>query len=115
MKSLLLFTVLLLPQQSKEDKTRIFVTESTERIEIIVEVAKKCPESTTVTLDLEKADFLIFLRDYGYPPTRVDTHVAVFDGKGDLIHSGSTRSIDTAVKDSCEAIRGILAERKSEG
>jgi hypothetical protein len=43
-------------------------------------------------------------REGGKGLLRRDNKIAVFDREGDLLHSGSTRSLGNAVKDACEAI-----------
>ncbi len=42
---------------------------------------------------------------------RRDNKVAVFNSVGDMIYSGSTRMLGSAVKDACRAIRADVASR----
>jgi hypothetical protein len=73
--------------------------------EIIKTFKERCPEMT-ITIDRSKADYVVLLdHEGGKGLSRRDNKIAVFDNQGDLLHSGSTRSLGNAVKDGCEAIR----------
>ena len=77
--------------------------------EIIKTFKERCPEMT-ITIDRSKADFVVLLdHEGGKGLARKDNKIAVFDSEGDLLHSGSARSLGNAVKDGCESIR----ERRS--
>ena len=66
---------------------------------------KACPE-LTITLDREKADYIL-VRDYtGAGPGRKPQKVTVFNRNHELIFAGADRSIAGAAKDACQAIRG---------
>ena len=66
---------------------------------------KVCPE-LTITLDREKADYIL-VRDYtGAGPGRKPQKVTVFNRNHELIFAGADRSIAGAVKDACQAILG---------
>jgi hypothetical protein len=120
--------------QEDKGKTRIFVTDSQsweisggfavnegagggatrggarpQTGEIIKTFGQRCPE-LTVTMDKERADYVILL-DHGGSKgyARKDNKVAVFRRDGDSIFSASTRSLGNAVKDACTA---ILKDRK---
>jgi len=72
--------------------------------EIIKTFGKKCPE-VIVTMKQEKADYVVLMEhEGGKPGLRKDNKFALFNGEGDAIESGSTRSIGSAVKDACEAL-----------
>jgi PEGA domain len=73
--------------------------------EIIKTFGDKCPQ-VTVTMKQEAADFVVLLdHEGGKGVIRRKDKVAVFQRNGDSIFSHSTRSIGSAVKDACKAIR----------
>lgn len=73
--------------------------------EIIKTFNKRCPE-LTITINKDKADFIVLLEhEGGKDLVSRDNKVVVFNKEGDAIYSGSTRSLGNAVKDSCKAIR----------
>lgn len=118
------------------EKTRVFVTDSNsweikgsggfgddagatstsggarpQRAEIIKTFRERCP-ALTITLDKDKADYIVLLEhEGGKDLIRRDNKVVIFDKEGDAIFSGSTRSLGNAVKDSCHAIQQDLANR----
>jgi len=118
------------------EKTRVFITDSNsweikgglgvgddggggsvgggarpQRAEIIKTFRERCP-NLTVTLDKDKADYIILLEhEGGKELIRRDNKVVIFDKEGDAIFSGSTRSLGNAVKDSCHAIQQDLSHR----
>jgi hypothetical protein len=66
---------------------------------------ERCP--VTITNNLEKADFIVTLdHEGGKGWARKDNKVVVFSKAGDMIYSGSTRSLGNGVKDACQAILG---------
>lgn len=72
--------------------------------EIMKTFAERCP-SILVTIKRENADYVVVLdHEGGKDLVRRDNKVAVFDREGDMIYSGSTRSLGNAVKDVCNAI-----------
>ncbi len=72
--------------------------------EIMETFTERCP-SCTVTMDKTKADYSVRLEHEGGKMTILrDNKVIVFNRDGDLIYSGSTRSLGNAVKDACSAI-----------
>jgi len=82
-----------------------------QRAEIIKTFRERCP-NLTVTLDKDKADYIVLLEhEGGKDLVRRDNKVVIFDKEGDAIFSGSTRSLGNAVKDSCHAIQQDLARR----
>jgi hypothetical protein len=119
-----------------KEKTRVFVTDSKsweikgsvgvadgsggasvgggarpQTAEIIKTFRERCP-NLTVTLDKDKADYIVLLEhEGGKDLIRRDNKVVIFDKEGDAIYSGSTRSLGNAVKDSCHAIQQNLASK----
>ena len=72
--------------------------------EIMKTFGERCP-SCTVTIDKNKADYIVRLdHEGGKGIFRRDNKVAVFNKDGDMIFSGSTRGLGNAVKDACTAI-----------
>lgn len=132
---LLLFTVGPTVQGNTEktsDRTRVFITDSQswavsggffifngggggvrggarpQSAEIMKTFGKRCPENT-VTLKQEQADFIVLLdHEGGKHWIRKDNKVAVFNMRGDMIYSGSTRNLGNAVTGACNAIRKEL-------
>ena len=124
-----LLALLFFPSMSAAEKTRIFVTDSKswevsggfgaganggagaasggarpQTGEIMKTFGERCPQ-LTVTINKERADYIILLdHEGGKGLARKDNKVAVFDGEGDMVYSGSTRSLGNAVKDACKAI-----------
>ena len=128
---LLLFTVAPTVQgntQKTSDRTRVFITDSQswavsggfvifngggggvrggarpQSAEIMKTFGKRCP-GNTVTLKQEQADFIVLLdHEGGKHWIRKDNKVVVFNKRGDMIYSGSTRSLGNAVTGACTAI-----------
>lgn len=74
--------------------------------EIMKTFNDRCP-GVIVTINRERADFVVLLEhEGGKDLIRRDNKVAVFNKDGDMILSGSTRSLGNAVKDACGAILG---------
>jgi hypothetical protein len=72
--------------------------------EIMKTFRERCP-MLIVTLRQEAADYIILLdHEGGKEFVRRDNKVAVFDRNGDMLYSGSTRTLGNAVKDACEAL-----------
>jgi hypothetical protein len=100
-----------------EEKRRVFVTQSDswqmkgrnggaapQTAEIIKTFGERC-QSLTVTSNKDKADYVVTLDHEGGKGWALkDTKVAVFNKDGDVIYSGSTRSLGGGVKDACSAI-----------
>lgn len=56
-------------------------------------------------MDKDKADYVVlFDREGGKGLARKRDKIAVFKRDGDVLFSGSTRSLGNAVQDSCKAI-----------
>ena len=113
-----------------EEKVRVFITDSEswqvsggfggtsgtsgggvsggarpQTVEIMKTFGKRCPE-LTVTLRRDKADYVVLLEhEGGKGVARRDNKVAVFNADGDMIYSGSTRTLGNSVKNACKAIR----------
>jgi hypothetical protein len=72
--------------------------------EIMKTFAERCPQ-VTVTINREKADYIVILEhEGGKDLIQRDNKFAIFDKEGDMIRSGSTRSLGNAVKDACAMI-----------
>lgn len=72
--------------------------------EIMKTFAQRCPQ-VTVTIHREKADFIVILEhEGGKDLIQRDNKFAIFARDGDMIQSGSTRSLGNAVKDACSRI-----------
>ena len=70
-------------------------------VEIIKTFTERCPE-LTVTMDKTKAQYIVLLdHEGGKGVVRKDNKIAVFKSDGDLVYTGSTRSLGNAVKDAC--------------
>ncbi len=85
--------------------------------EIMKTFGERCP-GITVTINQEKADYVVLLdHEGGKGGLMRDNKVAVFNRDGDMIHSGSTRSLGNAVKDACQAVASapvvLREERRS--
>jgi hypothetical protein len=114
-------TVLL----SAQDKPRVYVSAGEswaindsgggsrpQTVELMKNFRERCPE-VTVTSDKSKADFaVVFDRQGGNSLVNRLNKIAVFDKSGDLIFTASTRALTNAVKDTCEAIKKVRADRK---
>ena len=73
-------------------------------VEIMKTFGERCP-GVTVTINQQKADYVVMLEhEGGKGGIMKDNKVAVFNKDGDMIYSGSTRSLGNAVKDACNAI-----------
>jgi hypothetical protein len=82
---------------------------SPQTAEIIKTFGERCP-NVTVTSSKEKADFAILLdHEGGKGLARRDNKVVVFAKDGDVVYSGSTRSLGNSVKDACAAIQKTVA------
>lgn len=79
--------------------------------EIIKTFGERCSECV-VTSKVEKADYVVLLEhEGGKGLARKDNKFAVFTKDGDLIASGSTRSLGNAVKDACAAIMSVWVRK----
>ena len=120
MKKVIAVAVCLVAIAAAQDsKRRVFVTQSEsweqrgrnggaapQTAEIIKTFAATCP-SVTVTNNRERADYIVQLdHEGGKGWARRDNKVAVFTKDGDLLHSGSTRTLGASVQDACKAIDG---------
>ena len=112
-----------------QDKIRVFVTDSQsweargavaasgngaggtygagarpQTAEIIKTVGERC-QQLTVTNNREKADYVLTLdHEGGKKIAQKDNKWALYNKDGDVIGSGSTRALGSAIKDACEAI-----------
>ena len=103
--------------QDSREKPRVFITDSTswqmngrnggarpQTAEILKTFGESC-RAVTVTNNRERADFVVTLDHEGGKGYLLrDNKVAVFNRDGDMIHSGSTRSLGNSVRDACRAI-----------
>ncbi len=113
----------------QDGKVRVFVTDSTswemsggfgagsdaagggasggarpQTAEIIKTFRERCP-ALTVTMKKENADYIVLLdHEGGKEIVRRDNKIAIFEKNGDIVYSGSTRTLGNAVKDACAAI-----------
>ncbi len=79
--------------------------------EIIKTFGNRCP-SVVITMKKDKADYVVLLQhEGGKDLVGKDNKFAVFDNEGDVITSGSTRTLGNAVKDACAAITKDLREK----
>ena len=72
-------------------------------VEVIKTFNDKCP-GLTMTIKKEKANYIILFDREAKDILRKDNKIAVFNGDGDAIYTGSTRTLGNAVKDACQAI-----------
>ncbi len=78
-------------------------------VELIKTFGERC-HTVTVTIDRNKADYVIlFDREGGKGYAHKRDKIAVFKKDGDILYSGSTRSLGNAVKDACSAIERTAA------
>ncbi len=122
-------TLSAVPAQTQDGKVRVYVTNSQswqiagaagasidggagnvsggarpQTAEIMKTFNERCP-LCTVTLNRDKADYIVQLDHEGGKNLFLkDNKVAVFNKDGDMIYSGSTRSLGNAVKDACAAL-----------
>ena len=81
--------------------------------EIIKTFNEKCP-SCIVTANKDKADYAVILEhEGGKEPFSRDNKFALFNRDGDVIKSGSTRSLGNAVKEACRVIMNDWREPSS--
>lgn len=79
--------------------------------EIIKTFGKRCP-SVIITMKKDRADYVVLLQhEGGKDMVSRDNKYVVFDGEGDAIASGSTRTLGNAVKDACSAITKDIREK----
>jgi TonB family protein len=107
--------------QSEAHKPRVFVADSDswqmvagrnaaaggarpQTAEILKTFGERC-HGVIMTSRQDRADWIVTLdHEGGKGWARIDNKVAVFSKDGDMIYSGSTRSLGNAVKDACAAI-----------
>ena len=134
MRCIVLITAAAISLSAEDQKTRIFISDSKswevrggfgagagggigagggrisggarpQTVEIIKTFGERCP-AVTITMDKSRADYIVLMdREGGKDILARDNKIAVFKSDGDLVHSGSTRSLGNAVTDSCNAIR----------
>jgi hypothetical protein len=79
---------------------------SPQSVEVIKAFSQRCP-AVTITSSREKADYVVRF-DHEEPspvtPFTRGNKVAIFDKNEDLVFSGSTRLLSSAVKEACAAI-----------
>jgi len=81
--------------------------------EIIKTFNERCPDCT-VTTKQERADFVVLLEhEGGKSVINKDNKFALINKDGDVIKSGSTRSLGNAVKDICAVIAENWKSRPS--
>jgi hypothetical protein len=73
--------------------------------ELIKTFRKRCPEFT-ITNKRDRADYILtFDHEGGKQIWQKDNKFAVFNKEGDAVESGSARSLGSAVKSACEALK----------
>ncbi|HEY7544464.1 MAG TPA: hypothetical protein VID27_06265 [Blastocatellia bacterium] len=81
--------------------------------EIVKTFNERCP-TCVITLNKEKADYIIILEHEGGKGfIRKDNKFALFNKDGEAIKSGSTRSLGNSVKEACGAIQSDWKSRES--
>lgn len=76
--------------------------------EIMKTFSERCP-GVVVTINRDRADYIVILEHEGGKELyRRDNKLAVFNKDGDMILSGSTRSLGNAVKDACAKIHTAI-------
>jgi hypothetical protein len=74
--------------------------------EIVKTFGERC-QQCTVTMKQDRADYVVVLdHEGGKEWYRRDNKFVVYDKNGDMVRSGSCRSLGNAVKDACQAISG---------
>jgi len=79
---------------------------SPQSVEVMKEFSRRCP-GVVVTADREKAEYIVRLDHEAINPMTPFVHgnkVTVFNRNSDLIYSNSTRTLGSAVKETCAAI-----------
>jgi hypothetical protein len=72
--------------------------------EIAKTFGERCPQ-LTVTINRDKANYIVTLdHEGGKHLIQKDNKWVVYNGEGDMIGSGSTRSLGNSVKDACSTI-----------
>lgn len=73
-------------------------------VEIMKTFNERCP-GVTVTINRDKADYVVLLdHEGGKPIILKDNKIALFNAEGDMLFSGSMRSLGNAVKEACSKI-----------
>lgn len=123
MKKVLSIGLFVVAAASAQDKVRVFIGDSNswetvggglfggstggarnQTPELIKTFQQKCG-AVTITNNKDKADFTVtFSHEGGKGYARRDNKIAVFSKEGDIVHSGSTRSLGGAVEGACRAI-----------
>lgn len=76
--------------------------------EIMKTFSERCP-GVVVTINRDRADYVVILEHEGGKDLfRRDNKLAVFNKDGDMVLSGSTRSLGNAVKDACARIHAAI-------
>lgn len=78
--------------------------------ETSVSLRKACP-AITITLDRDKADFIIVRDHNGAGMGRNPHKVTVFNSAHDLVYAGATKTVAGAAKSACEVIAGKTAKK----
>lgn len=115
---LFLLTISLFASAADNATIRVFVTSSHRAADVVkaetvahINKNKHC-RNLTITINRKRADYVIVHDDTGAGPGRKPQKIAVFGKTGDLIYSGATRRVSSAVKDACNAIKAALSQEK---
>jgi hypothetical protein len=80
-------------------------------VEIMKTFGEECP-NVTVTTNKDNADYVVLLdHEGGKGALRKDNKFALVKKDGDVIKSGSTRSLGNSVKDACKALMDDWARK----
>jgi len=99
--------------QPQAHKVRIFLTGTDQTLgnssnvsaaEIGKGLDKHCPE-VVLTIEQQKADYLLQARDTGAGAARKPYKFTLFDATSDRVFSTETSRLDSAVKDVCAFVR----------
>src|SRR5215467_5625822 len=117
MRNVYLFASLFALAVAAQDRPRVFINESQswqiagrsggsrgQTAEIYKTFGASCP-AVVMTNTRDRADFIVeFDHEGGKGLLRHDNKIAVFNKAGDMVYSGSTRSLGSSVKDACRAM-----------
>lgn len=105
MNKLMILTLLLATPVFGDESVRVLLTPSStvSSGEILKSMDKKCA-GTTLTMNAEKADFL--LEAIATPTARKNYQLTLFSKDGDVLFHSGTLTLGAAVKDVCQAIHG---------
>jgi hypothetical protein len=99
------FLALALPCAPQEHKIRVFLaSDDVSSAEVGKSLDKHCPQ-VTLTIDQQRADYLLEAKNTGEGPARKPYKFTLFDRTSDRVFSTETARMDNAVKDVCAYLR----------